>query len=234
MASSFSLGVGNYNPFKKAAVRAPVNPYDKSTLISIYPKDFSENKRTLQPAEYFVPAGSVKDPTLVVIGPASWWREVNPDEPLLEIPVSSPVLADSIVKDAINGMLGCNMADSRPGLFWLPNEVTAIELKTKFKENLEQAIKFQNNYFKALVNLADSLWARTNGNPLAIHNDAKLAAVELGLTPEWLTASAQYAPQLIRCVACGTMRNPEFPICPNCKAVIDVDKAKKLNLKFAE
>jgi uncharacterized OB-fold protein len=42
------------------------------------------------------------------------------------------------------------------------------------------------------------------------------------------------ATQVIRCVACGSLRNPAYPVCPTCKAVVEVDKVKALGLKFVE
>jgi hypothetical protein len=229
-----AVGVGSWNPFKKIAVRAPVNEYDKSTLFNIYFKEFNERKITLQPDRYVIPAGSFEAPSRLVIGPASWWREVNENEPLLEIPTPSAVLAESIVRDAVAGMLGCDNVRTMPGLFWLPHDVSVEELKSKYLNHLLKARENQHRYFQKLVELADSFWARTNGNPLAIHHDAKIAAQALGMDREWVTATAQFAPQVVRCVACGSMRNPDYPVCPVCKAVVDVEKAKTLKLKFAE
>jgi uncharacterized OB-fold protein len=39
--------------------------------------------------------------------------------------------------------------------------------------------------------------------------------------------------QKINCKACGTLVLPNFPVCPNCKAIVDEEKAKVLNIKFA-
>lgn len=228
------IGVGAFQPFKKTTVKAFINPYDKSTLVSIYPKVIKETKITLMPGLYELPPGSYEKPSLLVIGSASWWREVNEDEPLLEITQPSPVVAESIVRDFLVSLLASDGHSVAPGFFWVPGEVDEKELKTKYKNLLDKARDNQHRYYQALVKMADSLWARTNGNPLAIHEDAKLAARELGLTRDWTQQHIGYAPEIVKCVACGSMRNPNFPICPTCKAVIDVDLAKKLNLKFAE
>lgn len=217
---------------RRRTVRAPVNPMDKCTLVSIYPKTIHEKKITLQPGEFTVEPGTYEKPSLLLVGPSSWWRDVGEDEPLLEITHSSTVMADSIVKDYMNGLVGCNMVDSMPGFFWLPGEVQVEELKSKNKPQMDRARKNQNTYYQTVVKLADSLWARTNGNPLAVPQIAKLAAHELQLNREWLQQFV--APEITKCIACGSMRNPAFPVCPTCKAVVDVEMAKKLNLKFAE
>ncbi len=226
--------VGQWNPFQKQAVRATPNPFDKSTIFSIWPKPVFERKITLSPGEFHIPAGSYDNPSVLIIGPSSWWREVGENEPLLEIAQPSAVIAESVCRDWAVGMLGCDMLTKRPGLFWLPHEVDVKKLKAEFKGHLEKAKEQQDNYFRELVKLADSFWARTNGNPLAIHEDAKMAAKYLGEERDWLTYSPQYAPKIVRCVACGSQRNPDFPVCPTCKAVVDTELAAKLKIKFAE
>lgn len=227
-----ALGWAAFRNARRRTVRAPVNPMDKCTLVSVYPKTIHEKKISLQPGEFTIEPGTYDKPSTLIIGPSSWWRDVSEDEPLLEITHSSTVMADSIVKDYMNGLIGCNMVDSMPGLFWLPGEVLENELMPKYKPQLDKARKNQTNYYQIVVKLADSLWARTNGNPLAIPGIAKLAAHELQLNREWLQQFV--APEIIKCVACGSMRNPAYPVCPTCKAVVDVEMAKKLNLKFAE
>lgn len=226
--------VGQWNPYNKPAVRATPNPFDKSTIISIWPKPIYENKITLSPGEFEIPAGSYENPAVVIVGPSSWWREVNEQEPLLEISVPSSVIADSLCRDWMNGMLGCDMVTAKPGLIWLPHEVKLDVIKKEHKGVLDKAKEQQDNYFRNLVKLADSLWARTNGNPLAIHEDAKMAAKYLNEERDWLNYSPQYAPKVVRCVACGSQRNPDFPVCPTCKAVVDHELAAKLKIKFAE
>lgn len=228
------FAVTAHNPFARQPVRASTNPFDKSTIFSIWPKPVYERKITLSPGEFVIPAGSVDNPATLVIGPSSWWREVGEHEPLLEISQPSAVIADSLCKDYMNGMLGCDMIDSMPGLFWLPGDVSVEALRKEHKKHLLEAERKQKNYFQALVKLADAMWARSNGNPLAIYGDSILAAKHLGLEKEWSSGFAEHAPTIVRCVACGSMRNPLFPICPTCKTVVDHELAKKMNIKFAE
>ena len=223
---------GLANPFRRA-IRAEVNPLDKSTIISIYPREVDEVKHTIQPGRFIIPPGSYEKPSLLVVGPSSWWRDIDEDQPLLEIPVSSIQIADSVVKDYCNGLLACNMSDVMPGLFYIPGVVTEQELRTKHKIKLDYAQMNQKRWYQALVKLADSLWSRSNGNPLAISDDMRLAARELGLgTKEWLQDFQ--ATEVIRCVACGAMRNPAYPVCGVCHAIVDIEAAKKLNLQFVQ
>jgi hypothetical protein len=213
--------------------RAESNPLDKSTIVSIYPNSIKEIKHTLEPGIWEIPGGNYEHPSVTIVGPSSWWKDVGEDQPLLEIPVSSILVADSIIKDYCNGLLGCNMGESMPGFFFIPGEIKENELRTKYKNLLDKARDAQKRWYSVLVRMADTLWSRSNGNPLSISDDMRRAARELDLnTKEWLQDFQSM--ETIRCVACGHMRNPLFPVCPNCKTIIDLEAAKKLNLKFVE
>lgn len=217
---------------KRRTIRAPVNPMDKSTVVSILPKPIYERKITIQPGVFEIAPGSFEKPAILVVGPSSWWRETDLDQPLLEIPVSSIQIADSIVTDYCNGLLACDMAGKMPGLFYLPGEITMQVLKTQHMNLLLKAQMTQKAWFMELVRIADIMWSRTNGNPLAISDDARLACRELNITNKPWLGDIQTA-ELVRCIACGSLRNPAFPVCQTCKAVVDKDKAKELNLTFA-
>jgi hypothetical protein len=230
---AFVGGFPGLNAARRRTVRAPVNPMDKATVVSIFPKKLNEIKHTIEPGRFIVESGTFDKPAILVVGPSSWWKEIDDEQPLLEIPNSSIQVADSIVRDYCNGMLACNMADSMPGLFWIPGEFTVLDIQTKHKPLLIKANENQMRYFQALTKLADSLWARTNGNPLTISDDMRMAAKYLNLgSKDWMkdfTMSSKTS-----CPACGSPRDAAFPVCPNCKAIIDHDKAKTLGLKFAE
>lgn len=218
---------------KRRTIRAPVNPMDKSTVISIFPKEITERKYTLQPGIFQIPAGSYEKPAALIVGPSSWWKEIDENQPLLEIPHSSIVVAESIVKDYCNGVVACDMHDNMPGLFFLPGEWTAEKIKKEKKAELDAANDRQRNWFTALVRMADALWSRSNGNPLTISDEMKIAAHALNLVnKEWLKDSQTM--ELVRCVACGHLKNPLYPVCSNCKAISDPAKAKELGLQFAQ
>jgi hypothetical protein len=223
-------GLGN----QRRTIRAPMNPLDKATVVSIYPKEILEIKHTIEPGKFLVPKGSFEHPGILVVGPSSWWRDIDDSQPLLEIPQSSIQIADSIVKDYCNGLLGCNMGEAMPGIFYIPGEHNRQSLNKSYAHELENAKKRQANFFSSLVRLADSLWARSNGNPLAISEDMRMAARELNLTnnKDWMKDFEMV--DMTRCKACGSLRNPEYPVCPTCKAIDDPEKAKNLQIKFAQ
>lgn len=217
----------------RRTIRAAVNPMDKSTVVSILPKPISERKATIQPGIFELKPGTFDNPSILVIGPSSWWREVDENQPLLEIPVSSIQIADSIVRDYCNGLLACNMSDQMPGLFYIPGEFTVEKLRKDHSVLLAKAQQSQKKWFLELIKIADVLWSRSNGNPLSISDDARLACKELNIQNKPWLGDVQAA-ELIRCVACGNLRNPAYPICQTCHAIIDVEKAKQLNLTFAK
>ncbi len=217
----------------RRTIRAPVNSMDKSTVVSILPKAISERKPTISPGQFDLPPGSFENPSILVVGPSSWWREVDENQPLLEIPVSSIQIADSIVRDYANGLLACNMADQMPGLFYVPGEFKIDQVKKDFQPLLIKARDGQKKWFYELVRIADILWSRSNGNPLAISDDARLACRELNIVNKPWLGDLQTM-EMVRCVACGALRNKMFPICQTCKAIADPARAKELGITFAQ
>lgn len=218
---------------KRRTIRAPVNPLDKSTVVSIFPRHIVERKHTIQPGIFEIKSGSYEKPSILVVGPSSWWKEIDDNQPLLEIAHSSIQVADSIVKDYCNGILACDMSQTMPGLFYIPGEWDVDKLKKEKAKDLEAANVRQRNWFTALVRMADALWSRSNGNPLTISDEMKIAAHELNfINKEWLKDSQTM--ELERCKACGHLKNPLYPVCSNCKAISDPAKAKELGLVFAQ
>lgn len=118
-----------------------------------------------------------------------------------------------------------------PGLFFVLGEHNVLDIKTNYKKKLEEMNEKQNNWYRILVKIADSLWARTSGNPLAIWDEMRLAARALNLNDKpWLKDFQTM--QQVPCKACGSLKNPTYPVCPMCKA-IDQDNPLAKDLKFA-
>jgi hypothetical protein len=203
------------NDWKRRTIRGPINPMDKSTVVSILPKRIEEKKVTIQPGVFVIEPGTYENPALLVVGPSSWWRDIDQDQPLLEIPISSIMIADSVVNDYCNSIHGSDMNEQMPGLFYVPGEHTVKDIKEKYKGELDKAQKRQLNWYSFLVKLADSLWARSNGNPLAITDDMRMGAKQLNLqNKDWMKDFLMQ--DMVRCKACGSLKNPQFPLCPQC------------------
>src|SRR5260221_14409158 len=127
-------------------IRSTKNPMDKCTIVSIFPKDIDETKHTIEPGKFHIKAGTYENPSILVVGSSSWWKDIDVDQPMLEIPVSSIQIADSVIKDYCNGMLGCNMGDCMPGLFFILGESNVMEIKMKYKKKIEETNEKQNNW----------------------------------------------------------------------------------------
>ncbi len=217
---------------KKFMPRAATNPADKCTIFSIYPKEIDEVKITITPSRYIVPAGTVENPSWLVVGAASWWREVDPEQPYLEIPNSSLQVAESVVKDYVNGLDGFSN-DAHPGLFYIPGVISVKQLMSEYKSTYDMAVRKQNNYWHAVINNTDIMWVTTGGNPLSVSGDARLACAQLGIeNKDWMQNFQNM--KNVRCIACGNLRNPDFPICASCNRVVDKELALKLGLDIAD
>ena len=214
---------------KRFPQRYPDNPADRCSVFSIYPKEVDEIKHTIQPGRFIIPAGSEEQPSRLLVGHSSWWKEIDPEQPYLEIPNSSLQVAESIVKDYCNGIIGCNMDTAMPGLFYIPGKISVEQLKNDYASTLEKAIRRQFNFWHQVIELTDILWANTGGNPLSVSGDARLACKQLGIeNKDWMQNFQNQG--LVRCIACGTLRNPSFPVCGTCNRVVDHELAAKLGL----
>ena len=252
LGDNMALGFGDYSNLGKQVIyRQPTNPMDRSTIVTLIPKIIVELKPTLFPGKFIIPAAKPGDYELYIVEPTSWFMpNQNEDQPPTEVPINSVELAKSIVMDYCNGILLCDMKDQMPGLFYIPGEwnkknivnyatpaITdkdgniVIPSKT-FNDLLSEARFKQKNWFLALTQSADQLWARSGGNPLTITDDARLAAEILQLKDKpWMKDFNTIS--LINCKFCGELINPNFPICKHCHAIIDPKKAKELDIQFA-
>lgn len=216
---------------KNRLIRSMKNPMDRCTIVSILPKEVKEVKYTIEPGVFNIPAGTPEKPAILVVGPSSWWKMIDSEQPMVEIPCSSIQVADSVIKDYCNGMLGCDMSNAMPGLMFVMGEKNIMQIQMEYKTTLEELNTKQNNWFKILCRLGDSLWARSNHNPLVISDEMRMAAKMLNEDSKpWIGAFE--AEKLINCVACGGLRNPLYPVCQSCKH-IDTNHPLAKELKFA-
>ena len=124
------------------------------------------------------------------------------------------------------------MGDCMPGLFYIEGNHTAKDIKTKFTHRLEDAKVKQNNWFTQICMIADASWVASGGNPRSVSDVQRMAAKLMGFEDKpWL--KDYIMGQMHRCEACGGLRDPRYPICPNCK-VIDLTHPKAKELKFAQ
>lgn len=214
----------------RKTVRMYDSEFDRATVVSMYPLEILEYKHTIEPGIFHIPPASPEHPKLLIVTGSSWWRDISPDEPMLEVPQPSQLVANSIVNDHNRAMFGFEADKAHPALFWLPGIVTLEELDKKYKAEKEKNIKNQQNWFNNLIREADKLWARTNGNPASIPTISKIAGNFMNVKRAWME---DFSPEeVIKCPACGVLVNPAFPVCANCKTVINKKRAEELKLEF--
>lgn len=231
----------------KVIHQLPKNPRDKSTIVSIYPREIVDVKPTLFPGRFVIPAAGLNDFSLLVIESSSYYLASRLErQPPTEIQVPSNVLAESIIHDSIPTM---NLVTSvkRPGVFWIPGAYDRNNIRKyvddypespsygrTFDDLLTTAKHWQQEYFTAVIDEADYFWAKTNGDPRSIPADAKLAAKLFGLekTKPWM--SNIIASELSSCPYCGEMINLTYPVCKFCHNTVNKSKADELDQLFKE
>lgn len=200
---------------------------DKTTLISIYPKKLDEYKITVFPSRYVLEPGTLAKPSVLVIGPGSWWKDIAESNQLVEVNEPSIELAKSIIDDWAVGLLGFT-AEARPGIFCINEELTAADALKKYPDEFKLAELRQKNYYKRLVDFADQIWSKTP-NPAAIGDNMRMAARELGLETKGFLLNDSAA-AMSKCPACGAARDTNYPMCGSCHTIVDPEKFKALGL----
>lgn len=218
----------------------PKNPMDKTTIVSVYPREIVDVKPTLFPSRFVVPAAGFNDFSLLIIEGASYFiPSMIEKQPPTEVQVNSMMLAESILHDSIPSM-NLVTSESQPGVFCIPGEWTRKTIKDyahadgrTFVQLVELARTWQQNYWKSVIDEADYFWSQ-GANPKVIPDDAKLAAkiLELDKVKPWMNNVV--ASELVPCIACGAMKNPIYPICQVCRTVNNPDQVKALGLVFAD
>lgn len=236
---STAVTFGTYDR-KVQIQRRPKNPLDKCTIVSVYPKFILDYKPTAFPQSHRIEGAEDNDFTILVVEAASWYKEMEEGQPWLEIPIPSTEVARAFIQDWVNGLPEYIPETAAPGVFFVLGAYDKVsikkyvnpETKETFDQMLAKANVRQREWFRRIVEMSDKDWARTNGNPRSVGDIARLGAEKLGLTEKpWIKDYQTVAKT--NCQACGQLVNPAFPICPNCKAIINEVKAKELGIKFA-
>lgn len=211
-----------------------------STIVSTLPWELVEDKVTLIPHKYVIPAAKTNDVSVLAVDDAAYFRFIplsNEKTPPLRVPVPSRDVARSIVDDFIGSMSGVDFAPNddgivaMPGLFYLPDvSLTAEVVKMKHKTQVEQALKNTKLWFTNLVRVADDEWFRTHQYQ-AISDIQRRAVKFLGLDREWIKDVVFL--QQTDCWACKTKIHGEAMICHNCKAIVNAVEYEKNKARFA-
>jgi hypothetical protein len=212
--------------------KAPYDADDKATIVSIYPVKIIERKPGLFPGVFTVEPGYANAPSILVVGPSHWELPLYQDNRAVEMTVSAIRVARSIVDDYTKSVFAY-ANDSMPGLFALKDAHTADDILKNYQKDILEAAKKQKSWYEKIIKSADVMWARTDGNPLAIPNDARLAAEQLGLADGKAWMQDFKTLQMVDCPACGSPRKGNFPVCSNCRTILDPKKYKEMGLAVA-
>lgn len=132
-------------------------------------------------------------------------------------------IAAAIVRDFCMPQLAYDV-DSHPGLFWVSENLTKLDVESKYKTRLQEVREKQTRWFKKLVMLADDDWAK-NHQHKSISDLQRFAAKSLKLNRDWI---ATIETNLIQCPFC-TKEVPNNAIkCPNCLEIVKPEEYKKL------
>lgn len=148
--------------------------------------------------------------------------------------------------DYINGLFMCDMAESQPGIFFIPGafgldigqspdecdvDRARVGIAEKHQHLLDVAKTRQTTFFERLISAGDEMWARSNHNPRCISELMRIAAAELKLDKQWAKDAIDIRKE--NCPACGELYDANFPICRHCQTIVDMDAYKALGLQRA-
>lgn len=210
-------------------IKSVSNSELRCTLVSIVPFAIREYKPGLIPDTYYIPPASEEKPQILHIGNARHNVYIDETRGSLSVRDGSDEVARSLVEDFINSQLevgeGCY-----PGLFWIPGELSISEVKVRYQEEWNRIRLAHRQWLLAITKLADRDWKRYQ-NPMVVSDFQREAGRILGLKEAehgWMGAQIEDARPMTECPACGMKINLGLAICPNCKVILDADKAKEL------
>lgn len=205
----------------------------ESTVISLVPFEIREHKPGLYPPRYIIdPSNYVTEldekkklPKVLNISTAYHFVYLDETRGHVRVPNPSDVVAKSVVEDYINSQISID-EDARPALFWIPEKVSAEEAKEKLKTDIAKSLVKQKKWFINVCMLADNDWAKYHQHNVISGFQRKCAEI-IGWSAqehEWMSPHTTMDAKA--CPACGVTAPKGVIICPNCKLVLDKERAK--------
>jgi hypothetical protein len=192
-----------------------------------------EKKPGLNPGEFMLKPGTVKEPALFVIKKAQI-RMMDQDYRFyaMDIPL------DTVAKDVVNcynhALVGFEHDVAVPGFFWVEGayeddeQSTAVEkLKKDHYKTILTAEKKMVEWFRRLVRMADDDWAVLPQHQ-QISDIQRTAAKYVNVERPWLSRDVSESK---RCPACMSIVQSAAAVCFACKAILNAESYAKM--KFA-
>lgn len=140
-----------------------------------------------------------------------------------DMPDDAIGLAERTVRDILQSQVLFDVT-AHPAIFWIPEALTAEDVKKRFPAVVEESLAKQRRWFETLVRRADASYNK-NHNLAEISDLHRSAALFLGVERDWCDRSPG---SMINCPACFTMVRKAAAVCYSCRAVIDTEKYKKI------
>jgi len=190
------------------------------TIVSAYPEPLKENKITLMPAEFEIPAADKGDFQILHVDHAITFRYIDEARGTDRRPVFDKEVSNAICHDFISAKIEVDGV-AKPAIFALEGKLEKKDIlnNKEYKTKLDRAVAAQEIWFKRLVDRADDDWTKYKRHT-AITTIQRKAAIYLGLgNKEWAQELAMML--IANCKFCGSSVRSEIIVCPTCHNVLD-------------
>ena len=209
-----------------------------ATVISVVPFEIIENKPGIYPGTFTVPASKDEVPQVLNVGESIYFVETSEPGRSITVRCSPNEVARSIVEDYLSSNLAYSSElQAAPGVFWVMGKFSQTEILTKFSKEIETAKKWQLNWFRRLVEMADDDWEKTRQHR-TISDMQRFACKAMGLNRPWIIAQQETYGQTIaqysKCPACQSNVLKEAIVCSSCRCILNIDKYKSMKFAIAE
>lgn len=192
-----------------------------ATIVSIVPFEIEADKPTIYPGVFRIPKGDENSPSVLHVKEASHFVYMGADRgksPFLRVRNSAFDVARAIIEDFIGALIGTTPY-ARPGIFWVPVEVSGEEVPFKYPKELENAKATQRLWYEELVKMADGDWSKSNQNYRSITSLEVIAANKLGLKRQWAEEPKTVAISFVECPICRNTIDDGCIVCPSCHVI---------------
>lgn len=201
----------------------------ESTVVSMIHQDIREEKVGLVPSVFLIKAGSMENPSITHIKAAHHFVYLDGDRGSLPVRDASYEVARSIVEDYTTSQM-CVSDGCFPGLFWLPGKLSLEEIKRHedFGPILQTVKIAHQRWMLKLTQSADDDFARYQKHNVVSDFQRKMAEI-MHLPQEkhpWMNVANSLESD--NCPGCGQLVKPNIAVCPNCKCVLNEEKAALL------
>lgn len=199
------------------------------TVVSLLPFPVNEYKPGLVPCTFHLDASTDGKPQLLYLGECMHYMYLDGDRGSLEVINPPHTIAESLVED-LKRAIPCTSPEASPAIWWIQGLLSVQDLLNTHKDDIEERLKSQDLWYKALIQESDDSWSRSRQHSM-ISDMARLACKSLGLAREWNIVVLEDVKPFENCPGCGTSHVVGIVICPSCNCILDQDGYDKL--KFA-